>query len=71
MGGLMGWGSLREDQNKTALEKKKKKKKKKKAVKMSLTSFAPSREAGYLDQGGNECHPDTEKHRERDYIGFN
>lgn len=50
MGGLMGWGSLREDQNKTAL-----------AVKMSLTSFAPSREAGYLDQGGNECHPDKEK----------
>lgn len=41
-----------------------------KAFEMSLTSFAPSREAADLDQPGSECHPDTERHRERDYIGF-
>lgn len=41
-----------------------------KAFEMSLTSFAPSREAADLDQEGSECHPDTERHRERDYIGF-
>lgn len=41
-----------------------------KAVKMSLTSFGPSREAADLDQGGSECHPDAERQRERDYIEF-
>lgn len=36
---------------------------------MSLTSFALSREAANLDQGGNESHPDPEGLRGEDYIG--
>lgn len=41
-----------------------------KAIKMSLTSFALSREAADLGLGSNEWHPDTDKHTERDYIEY-
>lgn len=41
-----------------------------KAVKLSLTSFAPSREAAEMDQGGSECYPDTERQPGRDYTRF-
>lgn len=45
-------------------------KEKLKAVKSSLTSFAPSREAAEMDQGGSECYPDTERQPGRDYTRF-